>query len=335
MATHQPIFILGMPRCRTAWLSMCLSVLGVHATHEAMRDHATFEGYAYELDGWLHHGPAGDADPALHFWLDELLGHWPDARFIVVSREDDEGLEAFLASARFADEHRVRSGWSAYLTAFKAACDKLRARGGALFVPLDVLTDDIKVADVLEFATGDRPCPRDVARLQRLRVVSRVEPLEGIPTPKAAPVLAPRPEGFDTAGLSVAMYRNADFSTVAAWWHRHTGTLLQQAMLPPLGVTVLDESGDPLAALWCLESFGVPVAEIVYPVTRPGLDLKRASAAIALGISACIAVAGRGHTPPASFRVFKALPTPAMTRVLARLGFRESQTDRVPMVLHL
>jgi hypothetical protein len=340
-------------------------------THEGLRDHDSFNGWAEELDARLALGPAGDSDPALVYWIDELLARWPRARFVVISREDEESLEALATAAPYA-ANGIRTGWSGFLSAFKGACDRLReaksstpnaqrptpnAQGALANAPatwklgverwaLDVektsgalcrfwnyedLGSDETVLDIMQFATGHRPSALWARRMQRLRVTSTIVPVECSVKPLLTPPIeVPRLEGLDTTGLSAALYRNADFMTIAEWWQIHTGQLLAQAALPPLGVVVSDAEG-PAAALWCYECYGVPVAELAFPVTRPGLPLRRAASALCYAVAACIATAGKAHQPEASFRLFKTFAPRGLARYLKRLGFRDALSERVAM----
>lgn len=335
-SNRQPVFVLGKPRCRTAWLSLCLSSLGVNCSHEGMRDHANFEEYADELNARLEYGPAGDSDPGLMYWLEDILARWPGARFVVVMREDNEGLEALLAAMPDADKDKARAGWTGYLAAFKGACDRLRSTASdCRFFMLDELRIDSVILDLAEHATGKRPSELWARRMQRLRVTSKIDLADcRFEMPKASPLEVLPLDGFDATGLSAALYQNADYETVSEWWRRHTGQLLPMAALPPLGVVVSDSEG-PAAALWCFESYGVPVAELAFPVTRPGLGSKRAADALCYAVSACVASAGKAHIPEASFRFFKTFAPKGMARYLKRLGFQESVTERVAMTLSL
>jgi hypothetical protein len=268
------------------------------------------------------------------YWLPEILERWPEARFAVVSREDTEALEATVRAAPMA-EGIIRQGWNGYLLAFKGACDSLRARGSARFWNAEALAQDDVVADIMEWLAGERPSARWVERMQRLKVTSVIDPGACVARPKAvAPAGGVSLANFEVTGLSAAMYRQTDFSMVAEWWRAHTGELLAEASLPPLGVVVSDAAG-PCAAVWCYESYGVPVAELVFPVTRPGLSLREAGAALAYGLAAAMHSAGKAHEPPADFRFFKIFAQVPMVRFLKRLGFREALHERKAMTLTL
>lgn len=341
MGNNAPIFILGMPRCRTAWLSFCVSALGVDCSHEGLREHATFAEYAAELDERLAAGSAGDADPGLIFWLPKLLEHWPQARLAVITREESGGRAA-LAHAVPEERARLEQHWDGYLHAFRSACDRLRQSSTTVrFWAMEQLGQDAVVQDIMAWLTGRRPCAQWVRRKQRLRVTAEVDLAQCVVRPSVAEhpetKLQPMLTGlqhFDTRGLKVELYRSANFPLVAAWWQAHTGQALAEASLPPLGVLVSDEEG-PCAAVWCYECFGVPVAELIYPVARPGLTLTQSSAAVCYGIAACVAAAGQGHEPRGNFRFFKVFAPRGATRALARLGFQPSATERVAMTLSL
>lgn len=336
---NDPVLIFGMPRCRTAWLSMCLSALGVDCTHEAMREHGSFERWAADLDERLAEGPAGDADPGLIYFVHEILARWPGARVLVVSRDRAACLNATIEAA---PEHQreTLASWPRILQVFRGACDALRRAqlvGGfqVRFLAAEALADDVEAASVLEFLAGRRPSDQWVRQKQRLRVVSGIE-LGAVTAAPAVPAV-PVQELLDRvdvsfAGLNAAMYQDSDFGAVAAWWQEHTGNLLAEAALPPLGVVVSME-GEPCAAVWCYECYGVPVAELTFPVTRPGLSPFDSQRALLYGALACMNAAGKAHEPEARFQTFKVTAPRQMAPALKRLGFREYLTARTPMIL--
>lgn len=330
MENNAPIFILGMPRCRTAWLSVALMSLGVDCTHEGLRDHVCFETYAAEMATRLRAGLAGDSDPSLVYYIDKLLAQWPEARFLVVFRDENEALGALLAAAPgFAAG--VKLGWSGFLSAFKRASDMLRSR--ATFIASALLSDPYTLAGVMESLTGKRPGIDWARRMVRLKVTTTIEEVPVI-VPPAVVFTMPTDCGVDTSGLSAAVYTNLEFEMVAQWWKGHNELELSQAALPPLGVVVSHE-GEPWAAVWCYELYGVPVAELTFPVTRPGLSLGDSTRALLYGIMACMHAAGKAHIPQAVFSTFKVSAPKATARYMKRLGFIEYLTERVPMFLTL
>lgn len=332
---NDPIFILGMFRCRTAWLSACLTMFGAEVTHEGMRDREGFDAWADELDDRLCVGAAGDSDPALVYWIDRLLERWPNARFVVISREDNDSLEALLAASPADRAEQIKAGWSLYLATYKTACDRLRAANAVCrFWSFEGLRNDETVADLIDFATDARPPLDWVRRMQRLKITTTIEDATAPEIAEAKPLQVPSLDHLDTTGLTAALYQNSDFDLISGWWESHTSGRLAQAALPPFGVVVSDAKG-PVAAVWAYECFGVPVAELAFPVTRPGLSLKQAATAVSYAVCACVATVGKGHIPEASFRFFKTFAPRPLVRYLRTLGFKEAVTERVAMTLTL
>lgn len=332
METENPrFFILGLPRTRTAWLSIVMSMCGRPCFHEGMRDHATFEDYA------AHREAAGDADPTLIYWTPQLVERWPGARFVVIRRDPTESLADFIAAAPAEAAEAIRAGWATTLQAYTRACDLLRGHPSAMFVDFDQLADDAVIADVVAHCGGVRPSAAAVVRWQRLRVTTHLEC--GAQAPRlTAPVLPDARvhagQVCDVSGLSAEMYSPAHFDLVAGWWQAHAGTALAEAALPPLGVLVRLH-GRPVAACWCYECYGVPVAELTFPVTVPGLSLKDARRSVLYAVSCLISAAGKGYEPEAAFRFFKVLAPPGLARVLTRIGFQDALTERKSMLLTL
>jgi hypothetical protein len=130
--------------------------------------------------------------------------------------------------------------------------------------------------------------------------------------------------GFDVGALRARFYEQDDLPLLQAWWSSRHGEDLPVALLPPLGVVVEDASGEAIGMLWCYESFGVGVAWLEYPVTRPGLTMKQAGAVMAVAVMACMQVAGKECVPPASYHVFRVATSSPIARFLERLGFQFS-----------
>lgn len=336
VSKQEPVFVLGMPRCRTAWLSACLVSLGVDCTHSGMLDFLRFDEYAEDLDARLQSGPAGDADPALVCWLDDLLRRWPKARFVVIYRNADSSRDAFVKAAP-GQESEIVTNWPLYVQRFLAGCDRLRADQAASthFLTVEQLAESSTLLDLMQAITGSRPNSLWARRMQRLHVASLIEPIEGPTPPVPKPIdVTNGLDLIDGSGLQAAVYTHADFEMVNSWWESHLGRPLLQTALPPLGVVVSHE-GEPWAAIWCYELYGVPIAELTFPTTRPGLSLADASRALMFGALACMSAAGKNHVPEARFTTFKVIAPRPMTRFLKRLGFKEYLSERVPMMITL
>ncbi len=126
-----------------------------------------------------------------------------------------------------------------------------------------------------------------------------------------------------------------DLPMLAEWWVSHDSLgPFPEAILPPLGVMVWDESG-PAAALWCYECFGVGVAFLEFPVSRPGMGFKAARAAFEEAVKACVKLAGKLIEPPGDYGVFRCFTLRPIAKTLKGLGFEIEQTDRVAATLIL
>lgn len=123
----------------------------------------------------------------------------------------------------------------------------------------------------------------------------------------------------------------SDLGMVQAWAREHDSEPIPEEILPPLGVMVTDAEG-PAAAMWCYESFGVGVAFLKFPVTRPGLTLARARAVITRAIEGCIALAGTGAEPPGEFTRFFVTVAPTMVPFLDKFGFKSYSEPQQPMI---
>ena len=129
--------------------------------------------------------------------------------------------------------------------------------------------------------------------------------------------------GFDLRGINVRKFTPEDLPEFEAWWAaRHVGAL-PAGLLPPLGVVVEDEKG-PAGMLWCYECYEVGVAWLEYPVTRPGLNVRRAGVVMAMAVAACMQYAGHHCIPPARYHVFRVATPSPIARFLRRLGFQFS-----------
>lgn len=330
METEPPFFITGLPRSRTAWLSAVCSMAGAPCSHEGMAGFHSFEAYAGAR-------PArGDSDPSLLAFVPSILERWPAARFVIVSRDDRSALGSFLAAVPEAQRAKAATAWEDSRRLLSVARDSLRHDERALLVDFEALAIPAEVARIIRHVGGVVPDPALLASWQRLRVTSSVRVDEVAP---ARPVLAPsaRVAAADVCnvdGLTAETYERSDFETAAAWWSHHCGGSLSESCLPPLGVRVCID-GAPAAFLWCFECYGAPVAELAFPVTRPGLTVADARRALLYAVSVLIEAAGKGYEPEARFNTFKALAPSALARGLRSLGFRDMLKERTPLILTL
>jgi hypothetical protein len=86
-----------------------------------------------------------------------------------------------------------------------------------------------------------------------------------------------------------------EMAMIGEWWnaHGHPFRAFSPALLPPLGL-VIEQHGEPIAALWCHLSMGCGVCFLDYPVTRPGLSRATAADAFRRLVNA-ISIVVRGY----------------------------------------
>lgn len=78
----KPFFVAGLPRSRTAWLSVFLSQSGRHCWHDGMNGCRTIAEYMEKI------GDGGDSSTGLHlFAFNEL---YPNSNIIVIEKSQDE-----------------------------------------------------------------------------------------------------------------------------------------------------------------------------------------------------------------------------------------------------
>ncbi len=136
--------------------------------------------------------------------------------------------------------------------------------------------------------------------------------------------------------MTVRPFEITDIPTLSDWWQARHGALADfpVEMLPPLSVIVEDEEG-PCFFISCYESFGVGVAFLEYPVSRPGMTPRQTRDAAAFGIAAIKELAGKRCNPPAEYVVFKAVPSESLFRAMSGMGFvKEYDCPHIPCLLN-
>lgn len=112
---------------------------------------------------------------------------------------------------------------------------------------------------------------------------------------------------IDCSDMTARLYgeKPGDWQVVSSWWEGRGNHIFAETVLPPLGVLV-EKAGEPIAAAWCYESFGIGVAFLEFPCTKPGLSPFVSAAALAKAeatIASVLQQRGRhklliGHTRP-------------------------------------
>jgi hypothetical protein len=317
-------FILGMPRARTAWLSVALTFGESVCLHEGVANCGTFAEYAAKLRS-IPSRVVGDSDAALVYWLPALQEEFPDAAFVVV-RRDHDAAKFSLMRAEPDQRDKIEQWWPGYCAQFEATVASLDCP------QLDqmALNDAALLEALATRLTGASPPVGHFERLLEMNIQTQRE--GGITAPKAlAPEMKIPREFLESrgvklpAGMSVRYYAPQDYAAVSSWWEERHAEQLPHATLPPLGV-VVELNGEMQAALWVYECYGVGVAYLEWPVTRPGLSGGEAGRAMNLAVAACMYLAGKRLEPVGWYSVFRTVtPYSAIARHLERIGFQRER----------
>lgn len=313
MENKRFFFVIGMPRTRTAWLSVLLTHGDTFCFHEGTGKRATFAEYVAMLRA-RPEACVGDSNAGLPEHIDALLAEFPDAHFVVMRRDEKESLRS-LCAADPARAQSVRDSWPAYVASFEEATKKLPR---CLFFDSKELKSESACGQITQHLAGFKLDSERFRKLADLHITSTFPPIA------SKPFVLPEIniDGFDFSGLTVRAYSPTDREMVADWWKTHRAEDFGTRPLPPLGI-IVEREGVPLGALWCYETFGVGVAWIEMPVSKPGLSLRDASNVMAFAVFAITKLAGAGHEPRGEFTRFRVTTPPAIARVLKRLGFVE------------
>lgn len=332
-------FVFGLPRTRSAWLSVLLSGQDAFCFHEGISKFATFEDFAAAMRA-RPETAVGNADSSLVYYLPEILAEFPEAQFLFVDRDPQVCLQSLL-KAEPTREEEIRAWWPMHTKKVSSAVEIL-AEGDYFtqvsYEDLDSFDECLLITCWLRLVPLD---PQRWGHLKDLRITTVAEPPAVVPVPAEAskpfvPHAALSVErlkelGFDVSGFRARGYGEAagDYQLCDEWWKYHNGpeNMLVETLLPPLGVVVEDADG-PVAACWCIEAFGIGVGVLESPVTRPGIDLKTAAAACAFAAATLMQMAGKRLVPEGEFSFFRVSTTPGIARALTRMGF--VQTDNVP-----
>ena len=321
-------FVLALPRSRTAWASVAFSVGDSYCFHDGMQG-LSFAEYLTKLNS-RGEPVVGDSSTGLAPHAQVLCECFPDARWLILERSQSEAREALERAAPGSVE-TLADGWGGLVDDFNAARDVIGERGIAM--DYQDLSDWPKYAAAAQWLGVDVMDIERHATLCGLRITQILHPQSAPARPAWWAMEKFCDAGFDAEGLTSRYVTPDDLPMLDGWWRsRHESIGITGVPLPPLGVMVLLD-GEPIAAVWCYESFGVGVAQISFPVTRPGTSFINARRAIAFGIVVAMSLAGQRCDPPAVFTTFHASPSPAMARTLAALGFKTDPTERVSMTI--
>jgi len=311
-------FVIGYPRSRTAWLSVLLHGDGVVCQHEASGGRGA-QGIQDAFEDW--NAPVmGTCDSGLIFSTEALLELYPDAYWVIVLRDSQDALSSMMADRPY-EATSWKERWNEIEEAMSEARQLTMLSKRTLVVNYNEIDENI--SGIYWHCTGRQLDCHKHCSLKGLKITqipSRPRPIPESVTLSAVERLTER--GFSPAGLFVRPFEAARDLLLFSQWGKRRG--IEGAnlapYLPPLGVVVEDASG-PAAMLFCRECYCVPAADLEFSVSRPGLSLKAAGAAMAFAVSACIDLAGKLVVPEAHYNLFRVTCRPSLGRFVQRLGF--------------
>lgn len=120
-----------------------------------------------------------------------------------------------------------------------------------------------------------------------------------------------------------------DYQLVNRWYEARHSKPLSETILPPCGV-IIEMDGEPVAALWCYEVFGIGIAFLEHAVTRSGLSISEAKRALSLAAEACIRIA-KTHASEngGDVSLFYLHARPEIARFLPALGFQTMTENNI------
>lgn len=316
-----PVFITGLPRSRTAWLSALLSRPGAMIDHERQRRFAMVGHYLDSFGGSV----AGDSSSLLPLIYDEVRGRWPDARWVYVRRNPAEALEAAVAACSPDLEAYIRRGWPRQVELAERIADHHET-----FAIEAYMLDDPRGMARLSTFLG---IPYDNDRHQLFQGLN-VQVQDYAPddwewlrdkTPRPARVSALTCEMPVEGELSARLYRESDFDLVARWLDQHGGPMLDSKRLPPLGI-VVENGGQPVAALFAHLAVDRPVAFVEDPISRGGASLADTLDSFRFGLGAM-----KAALISLGYDALIANTSPPIAHILRRWGWNEREGNLVKL----
>jgi len=153
--------ITGLPRCRTAWLSAVMCAHGSPCIHDAIiRDCP---------EGW------GISDPgAATVYPDSALLALGDAPLVIVTCRQLDSRVSFEKEFGNVSDQSWNVMMQNYLM-FKAMVD---TRANTLFVPVEELSDDETVGEIVKLCTKQEPSLEIISTFQLLQITQNLTEAE-------------------------------------------------------------------------------------------------------------------------------------------------------------
>ncbi len=280
-----PFFIMGLPRSRTAWLSVMMSSgPDTFCWHEGLIGCESFEQYAARLRSRPETN-RGDSNSMLPYHVEAILKEFPESDWAIVHRDAESSRKALIASEP-GQEKAINQWWPSYLQRFHAACAMVErsTRAPVWHVNVAELYEFQACRLLFHYLTGGQLDEARWQQLDGLKITVHEKRVDG-PVPVTKRLTTSLPTARSTEGLSARAYEAADFPTVNAWCIEHKGHDMDERRMPPLGVMVEDQRG-ARCALFSHMAVSRGVAFLEDPVSRPGLSLIEARAGFSYALGA-------------------------------------------------
>lgn len=119
------------------------------------------------------------------------------------------------------------------------------------------------------------------------------------------------------------------YEIVSGWWSARKEGAFPEYLMPPDGVIVTD-GGEPVGALWMYLSYGIGIATLEWPLTKPGLGIKAAT------VMRTAIEYLKGIAKHYNYGIMRVATLPEIARFLEREGWaREDTEPRIPLILKI
>lgn len=149
-------FVFCLPRSRSAWLSNFLTYESVFCLHEPLPECRSIEDLEAKL-ATTGLPISGVSDTGAMFWVDEIIEHFPSARFVILAR-DPTGFVEQTCRMGTPENDAI-----AMMDQFSAAIEALHKLGRRTLTVASKQLDDYDVANAVWRHVG---MPVDMNRLR-------------------------------------------------------------------------------------------------------------------------------------------------------------------------
>jgi hypothetical protein len=319
-ANPTPYFVTGLPRSRTAWWSVLLSRPGAICDHEGELLHGTNEDYLGLMS-------AGNSSALLLYYWRKAFEAFPTAKWLILERDPQEALEAAIATCPEM-ETMIRRGWPVLIEEIEALKMTIPAIQ-RMSIPQAKMEEYWPVFGAYMHLTGERlalPWFHHMARLNVSVQSYQIDDLTWMQDiMKKQARVSSLPAGTMQNG-PFRLFTESDIPMMETWNNAHTGHGITPARIPPLGVVVNGEDGEPAAMLFAQMAVDRPVAYLEDPVSRPGLSVPIVLQHFMEGLGAL-----KASLAALGYDVIVANTTAPFARILKRWGWTQREDGLIKL----